>query len=101
MPQNKKIRFSVALSNQNIAWNDYLGAVKAADDMAFETFWTFDHLMPIGGDKDGPRHHGHTTIAAVAAATTPISIHPLVPRAGHPNTPPQIQTAPPNVVAFT
>ena len=50
------VRFSVALSNQNIDWPSYLGAVKAADEMAFETFWTFDHLMPIGGNMDGPCH---------------------------------------------
>ena len=44
MPAGQPIRFAVALANQHIAWDDYLTAVNAADEMAFETFWTFDHL---------------------------------------------------------
>jgi alkanesulfonate monooxygenase SsuD/methylene tetrahydromethanopterin reductase-like flavin-dependent oxidoreductase (luciferase family) len=82
---NKKIRFSVALSNQNIAWADYLAAVKAADEMAFETFWTFDHLMPIGGNMDGPCHECYTTMAAFAAATKRIRIGALVSGAAYRN----------------
>src|SRR5438046_10763025 len=78
-----RIRFSVALSNQNIEWADYLAAVKAADEMAFETFWTFDHLMPIGGDMDGPCHECYTTMAAFAAATKRIRIGALVSGAAH------------------
>jgi alkanesulfonate monooxygenase SsuD/methylene tetrahydromethanopterin reductase-like flavin-dependent oxidoreductase (luciferase family) len=83
MPQ--PIRFSVALSNQNIAWADYLAAVQAADQMAFETFWTFDHLMPIGGDMDGPCHECYTTMAAFAAATRRIRIGALVSGAAYRN----------------
>ena len=74
----QRIRFSVALSNQNIEWANYLAAVQAADEMAFETFWTFDHLMPIGGDMDGPCHECYTTMAAFAAATKRIRIGALV-----------------------
>ncbi|HZR00410.1 MAG TPA: LLM class flavin-dependent oxidoreductase [Chloroflexota bacterium] len=84
MPRHP-IRFSVALSNQNIAWNDYLAAVKAADELAFETFWTFDHLMPIGGDMDGPCHECYTTMAAFAAATRRIRIGALVSGAAYRN----------------
>jgi alkanesulfonate monooxygenase SsuD/methylene tetrahydromethanopterin reductase-like flavin-dependent oxidoreductase (luciferase family) len=73
-----RIRFSVALSNQNIEWSNYLAAVQAADEMAFETFWTFDHLMPIGGNMDGPCHECYTTMAAFAAATRRIRIGALV-----------------------
>src|SRR4029079_10879578 len=85
MPANKKIRFAVALSKQNIGWNDYLAAVKAAEEMAFETFWTFDHLMPIGGNMDGPCHECYTTMAAFAAATKRIRIGALVSGAAYRN----------------
>lgn len=85
MASTKKIRFAVALSNQNIGWNDYMAAVKAADEMAFETFWTFDHLMPIGGNMDGPCHECYTTMAAFAAATRRIRIGALVSGAAYRN----------------
>lgn len=79
------IRFAVALSNQNIAWSEYRAAVMAADEMAFETFWTFDHLMPIGGDMEGPCHECYTTMAAFAAATRRIRIGALVSGAAYRN----------------
>src|ERR671931_739071 len=82
---SKKIRFAVALSNQNIAWNAYLNSVRAADETAFETFGPFDHLMPIGGDMDGPCHECYTTMAAFAAATKRIRIGALVSGAGYRN----------------
>jgi alkanesulfonate monooxygenase SsuD/methylene tetrahydromethanopterin reductase-like flavin-dependent oxidoreductase (luciferase family) len=73
-----KIRFALQLSNQNIPWNDYLAAIKVADELAFETFWSFDHLMPIGGDMDGSCHECYATMAAFAAATKRIRIGALV-----------------------
>jgi alkanesulfonate monooxygenase SsuD/methylene tetrahydromethanopterin reductase-like flavin-dependent oxidoreductase (luciferase family) len=79
------IRFSVALSNQNIEWSSYLAAVQAADEMAFDTFWTFDHLMPIGGNMDGPCHECYTTMAAFAAATRRVRIGALVSGAAYRN----------------
>lgn len=88
-----RIRFSVALSNQNIAWDTYTAAVKAADEMAFETFWSFDHLMPIGGDMDGSCHECYTTLAAFAAMTKRIRIGALVSGAAYRNAGMQIKEA--------
>ncbi|HEX2517359.1 MAG TPA: LLM class F420-dependent oxidoreductase, partial [Chloroflexota bacterium] len=56
------IRFSVSVANQHIAWPDYVAALRAADELAFETFWSFDHLMPIGGDLEGSCHECYTTL---------------------------------------
>jgi alkanesulfonate monooxygenase SsuD/methylene tetrahydromethanopterin reductase-like flavin-dependent oxidoreductase (luciferase family) len=72
------IRFALALPPTHADWPEYLAAVKAADDMAYETFWGFDHLMPISGDMDGPNIECYTTMAALAAATTRIRIGALV-----------------------
>jgi alkanesulfonate monooxygenase SsuD/methylene tetrahydromethanopterin reductase-like flavin-dependent oxidoreductase (luciferase family) len=80
-----RARFAVALSNQNVEWSSYLAAVKAADTLAYETFWTFDHLMPIGGNMDGPCHECYTTMAAFAAATSRIRIGALVSGAAYRN----------------
>ncbi len=72
------IRFTLALPPSHIGWPDYLAAVQAADALAFETFWTFDHLMPIFGDMDGSNFECYTTLAALAAATTRIRLGALV-----------------------
>ena len=34
-----------------------------------EHAWLFDHLMPIGGDPDGPIFEGWTLLSALAAQT--------------------------------
>lgn len=90
---SRRARFSVALSNQNVAWPDYRDALLAADEMAFETFWSFDHLMPIRGDLDGSCHECYTTLAAFAAATKRIRIGALVSGAAYRNAAMQIKLA--------
>ncbi|HET7770353.1 MAG TPA: LLM class flavin-dependent oxidoreductase [Chloroflexota bacterium] len=89
----RRVRFSVAQSNQHIAWADYVTALQAADEMAFETFWSFDHLMPIGGDPDGVCHECYTTLAAHAALTRRIRIGALVTGAAYRNPALQIKMA--------
>jgi alkanesulfonate monooxygenase SsuD/methylene tetrahydromethanopterin reductase-like flavin-dependent oxidoreductase (luciferase family) len=89
----QRIRFAVAQSNQHIAWDDYLAVVRAADEMAFETFWSFDHLMPMAGAMDGPCHECYTTLAAFAAATRRIRIGALVSGAAYRNAAMQLKLA--------
>ncbi len=91
--QSPRVRFAVALSNQNIAWADYHMALLAADEMAFETFWSFDHLMPIGGDPEGSCFECYTTLAAFAEATKRIRIGALVSGAAYRNAALQIKMA--------
>ncbi len=73
-----RIRFDLAYPPQNIAWKDYLPIVEAADRLSFEGFWSFDHLLTIGGDPDGPEHECYTTLAALAQATKRIRLGALV-----------------------
>ncbi|MCO1660505.1 LLM class flavin-dependent oxidoreductase [Pseudonocardia sp. S2-4] len=40
--------------------------------------WLFDHLMPIGGDPDGPVHEGWTLLSALAAQTRRLRLGLLV-----------------------
>ncbi len=89
-----KIRFAVGMSNQHIAWTEYRSILRAADAMAFESFWSFDHLMPIGGgDPDGSCHECYTTLAAFAEATKRIRIGALVTGAAYRNAGMQIKMA--------
>ena len=87
------IRFALALPPTQLEWADYLAAVQAADTMAFETFWTFDHLMPIFGDMDGPNFECYTTMAALAAATKRIRLGALVSGVAYRNPALQIKEA--------
>jgi alkanesulfonate monooxygenase SsuD/methylene tetrahydromethanopterin reductase-like flavin-dependent oxidoreductase (luciferase family) len=87
------IRFALALPPTQVAWDDYLAAVKAADELAYETFWGFDHLMPIFGDMDGPNFECYTTMAALAAATRRIRVGALVTGVAYRNPALQIKEA--------
>ena len=87
------IRFALALPPTQVDWDDYLAAVKAADEMAYETFWGFDHLMPISGDMDGPNFECYTTMAALAAATKRIRVGALVTGVAYRNPALQIKEA--------
>jgi len=40
--------------------------------------WLFDHLMPIGGNLDGPAHEGWTLLSALAAHTRRLRVGLLV-----------------------
>jgi alkanesulfonate monooxygenase SsuD/methylene tetrahydromethanopterin reductase-like flavin-dependent oxidoreductase (luciferase family) len=72
------IQFDLKLPPQNVSWSDYLAVAAAADRLAFGTFWTFDHLYPIGGDLDGSEHECYSTMAAIAAVTKRVRIGALV-----------------------
>jgi alkanesulfonate monooxygenase SsuD/methylene tetrahydromethanopterin reductase-like flavin-dependent oxidoreductase (luciferase family) len=74
----KPIQFDLKLPPQNVSWSDYLATAAAADSLAYGTFWTFDHLYPIGGDMDGSEHECYATMAALAAVTKRVRIGALV-----------------------
>ena len=68
------IHFDLKLPPQNVTWADYRAAAVLADDLAFGTFWTWDHLYPIFGDMDASEHECYTTMAALAAVTKRVRI---------------------------
>ncbi|WP_229715638.1 LLM class flavin-dependent oxidoreductase [Mangrovihabitans endophyticus] len=43
-----------------------------------EHAWLFDHLMPIGGDRNGPAYEGWTLLSALAAQTRRLRLGLLV-----------------------
>ena len=49
-----------------------------ADELGYDTLWTWDHLYPIVGDSNGPIFEGWLTLAAWAQATTRIRIGLMV-----------------------
>jgi alkanesulfonate monooxygenase SsuD/methylene tetrahydromethanopterin reductase-like flavin-dependent oxidoreductase (luciferase family) len=63
------IQFDLKLPMQDFTWDELRASAQVADDLAFGTFWGWDHLYPIFGDMEGPAHECYTTLAALAATT--------------------------------
>ncbi len=62
--------FGIATPPQNVAYDDLLRVWREADGVPeIQHAWLFDHLMPIGGDLDGPIFEGWTLLSALAAQT--------------------------------
>jgi alkanesulfonate monooxygenase SsuD/methylene tetrahydromethanopterin reductase-like flavin-dependent oxidoreductase (luciferase family) len=53
-----------------VRYHDLLRVWREADSVPqIEHAWLFDHLMPIGGDPNGPAYEGWTLLSALAAQT--------------------------------
>ncbi|MEV5839376.1 LLM class flavin-dependent oxidoreductase [Nocardia sp. NPDC052112] len=62
-----------------VDYHDILRVWRAADTIPqIEHAWLFDHLMPIGGDPNGPIYEGWTLLSALAAQTRRLRLGLLV-----------------------
>ncbi|MCO5991657.1 LLM class flavin-dependent oxidoreductase [Actinoallomurus spadix] len=62
-----------------VGYHDVLRVWQEADAIPeIEHAWLFDHLMPIGGDPDGPAYEGWTLLSALAAQTRRLRLGLLV-----------------------
>jgi alkanesulfonate monooxygenase SsuD/methylene tetrahydromethanopterin reductase-like flavin-dependent oxidoreductase (luciferase family) len=79
MPQTPRPRFGIATAPQQVGYHDVLRVWREADTIPqIEHAWLFDHLMPIGGDPDGPIFEGWTLLSALAAQTQRLRLGLLV-----------------------
>jgi alkanesulfonate monooxygenase SsuD/methylene tetrahydromethanopterin reductase-like flavin-dependent oxidoreductase (luciferase family) len=63
----------------NVDYHDVLRVWREADTIPeIEHAWLFDHLMPIGGDPDGPIYEGWSLLSALAAQTQRLRLGLLV-----------------------
>ncbi len=71
--------FGIATAPQQVGYDDLLRVWQQADTIPqIEHAWLFDHLLPIGGDPDGPIFEGWTLLSALAAKTTRLRLGLLV-----------------------
>ncbi len=71
--------FGIMTPPQNVDYRDIVRVWQEADDIpAIAHAWLFDHLMPIGGDPQGPAFEGWTLLSALAAQTRRLRVGLLV-----------------------
>lgn len=79
MPQASHVRFGIITAPQQVTYDDILRVWREADAIPqIKHAWLFDHLMPIGGDPDGPIFEGWTLLSALAAQTQRLRVGLLV-----------------------
>jgi alkanesulfonate monooxygenase SsuD/methylene tetrahydromethanopterin reductase-like flavin-dependent oxidoreductase (luciferase family) len=79
MTHTTRPSFGIATAPQQVSYHDVLRVWREADAIGqLEHAWLFDHLLPIGGDPDGPIFEGWTLLAALAAQTARLRLGLLV-----------------------
>ena len=71
--------FGILTAQQQVDYRDVLRVWLEADAIPeIEHAWLFDHLMPIGGDPNGPIFEGWTLLSALAAQTERLRLGLLI-----------------------
>jgi alkanesulfonate monooxygenase SsuD/methylene tetrahydromethanopterin reductase-like flavin-dependent oxidoreductase (luciferase family) len=73
-----RLKLGINNWNQYSDWPAFVAAQQRADELGFDSIWTWDHLYPIVGSHEGPIFEGYTAMAAVATTTQRASIGLLV-----------------------
>jgi alkanesulfonate monooxygenase SsuD/methylene tetrahydromethanopterin reductase-like flavin-dependent oxidoreductase (luciferase family) len=63
------IKVGVLPWGQRTDWPSLLRVGQRADELGFDSLWTWDHLYPIQGDWRGPIFEGYMTLAGWAGVT--------------------------------
>lgn len=73
------VRFGIMTAPMQVDYADIARVWAEADALPdIEHAWLFDHLMPLGGDPNGPTFEGWTLLSALAAQTSRIRLGLLV-----------------------
>src|SRR3981081_1133847 len=70
---NSAVTFGIMTAPQQVSYRDILRVWREAETVPqIKHAWLFDHLMPIGGDPNGPIFEGGTLLSALSAHTEPL-----------------------------
>jgi alkanesulfonate monooxygenase SsuD/methylene tetrahydromethanopterin reductase-like flavin-dependent oxidoreductase (luciferase family) len=72
------LKLGVNLWNQYVEWPRFLEGMLQAEELGYDSLWTWDHVYPIVGSWEGPAFETYTAMAAVAAHTKRATIGHLV-----------------------
>ncbi len=79
MTQGHQPSFGIMTAPMQVDYDDVQRVWLEADAIPqIEHAWLFDHLMPIGGDPNGPAYEGWTLLSALAAQTERLRLGLLV-----------------------
>ncbi|MDV9175129.1 LLM class flavin-dependent oxidoreductase [Streptomyces sp. W16] len=79
MPRTSRTSFGIMTAPMQVDYHELLRVWREADTVPeIEHAWLFDHLMPIGGDPDGPAYEGWTLLSALAAQTRRLRLGVMV-----------------------
>jgi alkanesulfonate monooxygenase SsuD/methylene tetrahydromethanopterin reductase-like flavin-dependent oxidoreductase (luciferase family) len=65
----RDVKIGALIWPQYTDWRSLQQAAARADELGFDSLWTWDHLYPIVGDWRGPIFEGYMTLAGWASVT--------------------------------
>jgi F420-dependent oxidoreductase-like protein len=74
----RAMRFGIQTGPQHVSWPELVNIWQVADNLKFDTAWTFDHFFPIMSDPKGSQLEGWITLAALAMKTAHVRVGTLV-----------------------
>ena len=72
------MKLGAVLWSQATDWAGFLAAAQRADELGYDSIWTWDHLYAIFGEPDQPILEGYTALAGLAQGTERAEIGLLV-----------------------
>ena len=73
-----EVKLGAILWSQATDWAGFLTAAQRADELGYDSIWTWDHLLAIFGEPDQPIVEGYAALAALAMATSEAELGLLV-----------------------
>lgn len=72
------IHLGIQLHPQNVSWDELREFALLVDELGYDSLMTWDHFVPLYGDRTGPNLEGWQVLAAWAAITKQTKIAMLV-----------------------